>query len=167
MDVPENPKEPQIDIHVNFRMVCTSSIDKINEMSPPFVNIFDVIVLENQIEGIGEKINELVKNFLNRCSEERIIEEKEKLEKNKNDEFGFDSDEIEDEEEYEEGKKIEKVEEFDPKFIDLIKTKFYELNDKNLEKINPNIKNNQTISALYKLCRGVYRLDKMMKEKKK
>ena len=167
-DVPENPKEPQIDIHVNFRMICTSSIDKINEMSPAFVNRFDVIVLEDQIEDIGEKINELITFFLNRCSEERIIEEKEKKEKIKNDEFGFDSDENEEQEEVEEEeKKVEKAEEFDPKLIALIKTKFYELNNRNLEKTNPDIKNCQTISALYKLCRGIYRLDKIMKEKKR
>ena len=64
-------------------------------MSPAFVNRFDVIVLEDQIEDIGEKINELITFFLNRCSEERIIEEKEKKEKINNDEFGFDSDENE------------------------------------------------------------------------
>ena len=51
-DVPENPNEPQIDIHENFRIICTSNIDKINEISPAFVNRFDVIVLEDQIENI-------------------------------------------------------------------------------------------------------------------
>ena len=168
-DVPENPKEPQIDIHKNFRMICTSNIDKVNEMSPAFVNRFDVIVLEDQIENIGESINELIKYFLNRCNEERIIEEKEIKEKNKDDEFGFDSDENEEEEEEIEEKKEEKdekAEDLDKKIIDLIRNKFYQLNDRNSEKINPDIKNFRTISSLNKLCRGIYRLDKTMKEKK-
>jgi vacuolar-type H+-ATPase subunit I/STV1 len=139
-------------------------------MSPAFVNRFDVIVLEDQIESIGEQINELIKFFLNRCNEERILEEKEAKEKAQNDEFGFDSDdENEEEEEIEEkkGEKVEKIEEFDEKLINLIKNKFYELNERNSEKVNPDVKNIRTISALNKLCRGVYRLDKTMKEKKK
>ena len=149
-------------------MICTSNIEKINEMSPAFVNRFDVIVLEDQLEDIGEKINELIKFFLNRCSEERILEEKEKKENIKNDKWGFDSDENEEIEGEEEKKneKVEKAEEFDKKLIDLIRKKFFELNDRNSEKINPDIKNIRTISALNKLCRGIYRLDKMMKEKK-
>jgi len=64
-------------------MICTSNLEKINEISPAFVNRFDVIVLEDQIEGIGDKINELIKFFLTRCSEERIMEEKEKKRKKK------------------------------------------------------------------------------------
>ena len=167
-DVPENPKQPQIDIHENFRMICTSNINKINEMSPAFVNRFDVIVLEDQLEDIGDKINDLIKYFLNRCSEEKISEEKEQKEILKNDEFGFGIDENEEQEEQldaEEEK--QKAEEFDQKLIDLIKKKFYELNDRNSEKINPDIKNVRTISNLSKLCRGIYRLDKMLKENKR
>ena len=54
-DVPENPKESQIIIHKNFRLLCTAKIDKINKMSPAFVNRFDIIVLEDQIENLTEK----------------------------------------------------------------------------------------------------------------
>ena len=32
-DVPENPKEHQIEIHENFRIIYISNIEKINEMS--------------------------------------------------------------------------------------------------------------------------------------
>ena len=146
-------------------MICTSNLEKINEISPAFVNRFDVIVLEDQIEGTGDKINELIKFFLIRCSEERIMEEKEKKrKKKKNEDFGFDSDE---KEKIEEEKKDEIVEEFEQKLLDLIKKKFYQLNEWHSEKINPDIKNVRTISALQKLCRGIYRLDKMMKEKKR
>ena len=36
-DVPENPQNPEIIIHKNFRLVCTTDINKINQMSPAFV----------------------------------------------------------------------------------------------------------------------------------
>ena len=36
-DVPENPQKPEINIHKNFRLVCTTDIHKINQMSPAFV----------------------------------------------------------------------------------------------------------------------------------
>ena len=51
-EVPENPQKPEIIIHNNFRLVCTTDINKINQMSPAFVNRFDVIVLEDQLESI-------------------------------------------------------------------------------------------------------------------
>lgn len=54
-DVPENPKEPKVLIHPNFRLLCTSKIEKINQMSPAFVNRFDIIVLEDQLEDINEE----------------------------------------------------------------------------------------------------------------
>ena len=160
-DVPENPKEPQIDIHDNFRMICTSNIDKVNEMSPAFVNRFDVIVLEDQIENIGDKINELIKFFLNKCSAEKNLEkQKEKKEKEiYYDKFGFHDDDEKKEE------KNEVKEEFDKKMIDLIRNKFNLLNDRNSGEKKPGIKNYKTISALQKFCRGVYRLDYLIKEK--
>ena len=56
-DIPENPnpKENQIDIKPSFRLICTCDINQINKMSPSFVNRFDVIVLEDQLEEIKEK----------------------------------------------------------------------------------------------------------------
>ena len=53
-EVPENSKESKIKIHSNFRIICTANIEKISSMSPAFINRFDVIVLENQIENINE-----------------------------------------------------------------------------------------------------------------
>ena len=59
--VPENPNEPEIRINPNFELLCTCKIDKINQMSPAFINRFDVIVLENQLEDIEEdKLKELI-----------------------------------------------------------------------------------------------------------
>ena len=64
-DVPENPQKPEIIIHKNFRLVCTTDIHKINQMSPAFVNRFDVIVLEDQLESINEdEKKELIKFLL-------------------------------------------------------------------------------------------------------
>ena len=49
----------------------------------------------------------------------------------------------------------------------MIKKKFYQLNDRNSEEKKKGIKNYKTISALQKLCRGIYRLDQIIKKKKK
>ncbi|KAK8895427.1 hypothetical protein M9Y10_023891 [Tritrichomonas musculus] len=60
-EVPENPNEPEIMINPNFRLLCTCKVDKINQMSPAFINRFDVVVLENQLENIEEKeLKELI-----------------------------------------------------------------------------------------------------------
>lgn len=50
-DVPENPQKHIISIHKNFRLVGTTVVHKINQMSSTFVNRFDVIVLKDQMES--------------------------------------------------------------------------------------------------------------------
>ena len=54
-DIPENPNpnENKIEIDKNFRLICTCDINKIKKMSPAFVNRFDVIILEDQLEEIN------------------------------------------------------------------------------------------------------------------
>ncbi len=54
-DIPENPKKSSIKINSQFRLICTCEINNINKMSPAFVNRFDVIVLEDQLESITDK----------------------------------------------------------------------------------------------------------------
>ena len=54
-NVPENPKKSEIIINSNFRLICIADINRINEMSPAFVNRFDVIVLEDQLKAINEE----------------------------------------------------------------------------------------------------------------
>lgn len=73
-DVPENPQKPEIIINQNFRLICTTDISKINQMSPALVNRFDVIVLEDQMEGIeDEEKKELIKFLLiNSYKENRV-----------------------------------------------------------------------------------------------
>ncbi|KAH0800171.1 Dynein heavy chain, cytoplasmic [Histomonas meleagridis] len=61
-DIPENPQQSQIPIDKNFRLLCTCNIDKIHLISPAFLNRFDVIVLENQLNELKEEdIKELIK----------------------------------------------------------------------------------------------------------
>ena len=70
-DLPENTEELKIKIHKNFRMICTCNINNIKDMSPAFVNRFDVIVLENQLEKVNDtQLGELISNLF--VSFERI-----------------------------------------------------------------------------------------------
>ena len=91
-EVPENPQKPEIDIHLNFRLICTIDIHKINQMSPAFANHFDIIVLEDQMEFITEEEKkELIKFLLiNSYKENRIkeiISKQEESQQNKNEEL--------------------------------------------------------------------------------
>jgi len=53
-EVPENTTNPEININRDFRIICTSNFEKINQISPAFVNRFEVIVLEDQLKGLGD-----------------------------------------------------------------------------------------------------------------
>ena len=73
-DIPENPQKPQIIIHQNFRLLCITDIQKINQMSPSFINRFDVIVLEDQLENLNEeKKKELIEFLLINSHKENQI----------------------------------------------------------------------------------------------
>ena len=62
--MPENSGGNNISIHENFRMIATCNINYIKDMSPAFVNRFDVIVLENQLEKLNdEQLSELIANI--------------------------------------------------------------------------------------------------------
>ena len=85
--VSENPNNSEIDINKNFRLICTTEFNKINQMSPAFINRFDVIFLEDQMEAISENDKkELVKFLLINSYKEnkikKIIERDEKKEEN-------------------------------------------------------------------------------------
>ena len=60
-EVPENSADPEIIINKDFRIICTSNFDKINQISPAFVNRFEVVVLEDQLKGLTES---QIKNFI-------------------------------------------------------------------------------------------------------
>ena len=51
-DVPENPLESSIKIHKKFRMIGICNINQLSKMSPAFLNRFDIIFLEDQLENM-------------------------------------------------------------------------------------------------------------------
>ena len=124
----ENPKKKNILIDKNFRLICVS--DDLNKMSPAFINRFDIIYFEDQLDQI--KLNDLIQYFLNNINNFDIN-------------IFCKKDEIEIKEEE---NKIDIKEENKIKFNEKIwKEKIY-------EKIN-NYNKEKTISFIFKLCRSV------------
>ena len=115
-DIPENPLENSIIIHKNFRIIGVCNIEQLMKMSPAFLNRFDIITLENQLEDFSnEKLNNLVKVLIGNIWEKKELnkaQEKEEEEifdeldnimfANKNDT----NEEYEEEEEEDENSKI-------------------------------------------------------------
>ena len=65
MEIPENPEwKDGIDINKDYRLLCTANINKLNKLSPAFINKFDVIVLEDQLEEISNNNNDNLKDLL-------------------------------------------------------------------------------------------------------
>ena len=65
-DLPENTERLGIPIHKNFRMICTCNLNNLKDMSPAFVNRFDVVVLENQLENLNDtQYFKLIANIFN------------------------------------------------------------------------------------------------------
>ena len=87
-EVPENTTNPEININRDFRIICTSNFEKINQISPAFVNRFEVIVLEDQLKGLGDsKIKKFVELLCNKYQKEchdNYKKKREKIKKNKN-----------------------------------------------------------------------------------
>ena len=91
-EIPENSANPRVPIKDSFRILATANIDKIGQMSPAFLNRFDIIVLENQIsDSITRPLyHNLIKTVLSKhCSELSL---KEKASQNKSDVEQFSSD---------------------------------------------------------------------------
>lgn len=67
-DIPENSAESRIPIKDSFRIIATAKIENISQMSPAFLNRFDIIVLENQIADNmnKEQYNSLLITCLNK-----------------------------------------------------------------------------------------------------
>ena len=89
-EVPEESSESKIEIHKNFRIICTSNFQNIDQISPAFVNRFEVVVLENQLGDSGynkDEIKKLIEILCNRFQKEYYNNFKNnirKIEKNKN-----------------------------------------------------------------------------------
>ena len=118
-EIPENPNDPIIPLHKNFRLICTCKYDKINQMSPAFINRFDVIVLENQLEGISQnELEKLITDLMKVTKQTSANSEKNASEdeEDSSDCYDSSSDEYDDEEEEEEEEEDEKEEEEEDKF---------------------------------------------------
>ena len=84
-EVPENSSNPEINIDKDFRIICTSNFEKINQISPAFVNRFEVIVLEDQLKSLGDsKIRQLITLLCNKYQKECYYNYKRRKEKIKN-----------------------------------------------------------------------------------
>ena len=77
-DLPENAEKSRIQIHKNFRIICTCNINNLKDMSPAFVNRFDVVVLENQLQRMNNKqYSELISNIF--ISLDKLPEKQKKI----------------------------------------------------------------------------------------
>ena len=80
-DIPENPLKSSIEIKKDFRIIGICDIKTIFQMSPAFLNRFDIIVLENQLNKIIQENNlkNLLKNIINKNTEKIYKELETKL----------------------------------------------------------------------------------------
>ena len=85
-EIPENPNYKEgIKIDKRFRLHYTCIIDKVNSMSPSFVNRFDVIVLEEQLIGISDEDLKKLIIILFKNSTGKIVINNNSFEKNDED----------------------------------------------------------------------------------
>ena len=57
-DIPENPLKASIEINKDFRIIGVCDIHSMSQMSPAFLNRFDIIYLEDQLNNIAD--NDLI-----------------------------------------------------------------------------------------------------------
>jgi MoxR-like ATPase len=88
-DLPENPLKNSIEIDENFRIIGICDLESINQLSPAFLNRFDIIFLENQIvekksiwfekdeikqdSEYYEVIMKIIDSFLKYCSDKEAF----------------------------------------------------------------------------------------------
>ena len=79
-EIPENPKQRKVPIHKNFRLLCICNIDNLNQLSPAFINRFDVVVLEDQIQDNEKDLKSLISMLMkqekptNFSPEQRVVD---------------------------------------------------------------------------------------------
>ena len=175
-DLPENIEELKIPIHKNFRMICTCNVNNIKDMSPSFVNRFDVIVLENQIEKLNDaQFSELISNLF--ISFERIPEKikKQNLKETKinltscsDEKDTFEDNEEKKEENINKEDIIKRQKEFLHNEKDLINNIIDKIKLLPENKIDENKSKNysylRTISSISRFCYGVMKLRKLFKQ---
>ena len=167
----------KIRIHRNFRMICTCNIKNIKDMSPAFVNRFDVIVLENQLNKINDaQLGELISTLF--ISFERIPQKMNKIDFNQindNELLVEDDSNEENEEEYDEIEDInahnviankediiKRKKEFLTREKNLINKIINKINilpeNKNVVNKSKDYSHLKTISAISRFCYGVMKL---------
>jgi len=134
-DVPENPLKNSIKIHQDFRIIGICDIQTINQMSPAFLNRFDIIVLENQLNNISEGgLTKLLNIIINKGKEQS--ESTKEILKDADDIFGDDDKENINKEEENNVNEI-----LDIKTINYIGSKIYkQILDCNIKEKNENKK---------------------------
>ena len=77
--IPEYSEKINPKIHKNFRIICTCYSSKLKNISPAFLNRFDIIYLENQLENVDDYkdlINKLFEICENKEKKDREIKKK-------------------------------------------------------------------------------------------
>ena len=170
-------------------MICTCNINNLKDMSPAFVNRFDVVVLENQLRNLnGYQYSKLISNIFN--SFERIPTRKKELNANAKKILSEIDKEVDDDENNEENPKTElniknakekdnifesitNKEDLEKKDIEFLhkeknlinkiidKIKILPENKQNNESIESDYSHLRTISAISRFCYGIYKLRKI------
>ena len=91
-DIPENPLKNSVEINKDFRIIGICDVQAINQLSPAFLNRFDIIILENQIQNISDfELINLLKKIINKEDEKIGVEQIERKKLNELfDDLGFD-----------------------------------------------------------------------------
>ena len=183
-DLPENTEKLRIPINKNFRMICTCNINNLKDMSPAFVNRFDVVILENQLENLNNyNYNKLISNiFINLDRIPKKQKKKEEIDQKIIGDIEFEEDDFEikeenNEEEKDNPKIVETKEEIEKKENDFI-LKEKKLINKIISKLNilPIKKENnednkndyshlRTMSSIYRFCYCISKLKKIFEKK--
>ena len=63
-EIPQNTKEPKIEINEDFFFIGTCFLEDMDKLSPAFLNRFCVINLDDQLEGISEESEKSAINYI-------------------------------------------------------------------------------------------------------
>jgi len=172
-DLPEDVEKLKIPTHKNFRMICTCNLKDLKDMSPAFVNRFDVVVLENQLENLNDtQYSKLIANIFNLFEHIPKNVNTNKQKELDDIEFYDDEDSIESKEE-ENIKVLESKEEMinkENKFMNEEKNMINKIIDKikilpeKKESNNSEYSHIRTISALNRFCYGIKKLRNLFRQ---
>lgn len=58
--IQENPEEPDILVNPRFRIIATSSLDGLNNLSPALLNRFTIVYVNEQLDFIGDQLEPFI-----------------------------------------------------------------------------------------------------------